>query len=475
MFGRTICITFQLGIAFLATGCCLNTQSGFPLLRSVPIVGGRAIASRDSAGCWTGDNGSRQGCRPAATGKADCRWCQAQLQQRMAQSQKRMPAFQKAAKAGQRIAAKPSQSKNRKSSKSTNVDTKVASAGVKRPANTGDKTQPRSATAAARKQSVDRSKQQQADVTKSRSEIRTASASTGANDGQPQDGPVTTAGHLKAESPAQLFETPKKTWRQASDSGETHASAQPITNAATAETKKAQAQQPQVQSRIARTGVASESAVQNTTAAAANARIAAETGLFAEANSAILKRELGRLRSDTESLSREANDALITLNNAKDEFTQQHRKQASQTSSQMRRYELAVETAANRTPDQTYRNSAQSGDSRLRVSHAEPGIQRGAASGDSQQWLKHAESLYRAGNYAEAELAFRKVNMRSMNAKQRLPVQYMVANSMRKQGRLQEATVFYQEIADSEVDDVLVELANWQLNSINTQQRAAAK
>ena len=87
------------------------------------------------------------------------------------------------------------------------------------------------------------------------------------------------------------------------------------------------------------------------------------------------------------------------------------------------------------------------------------------------QPVEIGKALYRAGNYEAAEKAFRIIDQTILSVEDRLPIQYMIATCLRKQGRRQQAASIYHDIANSNRDDVLMDYARWQLDSINWRQK----
>jgi tetratricopeptide (TPR) repeat protein len=75
--------------------------------------------------------------------------------------------------------------------------------------------------------------------------------------------------------------------------------------------------------------------------------------------------------------------------------------------------------------------------------------------------------LFRAGEFAKAEQAFRKVAVTDDN---RLMVKYLIATCLRKRSRWQEAMESYREVAASDTDPVLRDLAKFQLDGIRWNQ-----
>lgn len=77
------------------------------------------------------------------------------------------------------------------------------------------------------------------------------------------------------------------------------------------------------------------------------------------------------------------------------------------------------------------------------------------------------KSLFRAGEYAKAEQAFRKV---AVNDDNRLMVKYLIATCLRKRSQWKGAIEAYREVAASDKDPVLRDLANFQLDGIRWNQ-----
>lgn len=73
------------------------------------------------------------------------------------------------------------------------------------------------------------------------------------------------------------------------------------------------------------------------------------------------------------------------------------------------------------------------------------------------------KSLFRSGDYAKAEQAFRKVPVTADN---RLLLKYLVATCQRKQSQWQAALDGYREVAASNQDPVLRDLARFQMDGI---------
>jgi len=75
--------------------------------------------------------------------------------------------------------------------------------------------------------------------------------------------------------------------------------------------------------------------------------------------------------------------------------------------------------------------------------------------------------LFRAGEYPKAEQAFRKVAPTDDN---RLMLKYLIATCLRKRSQWQASIDMYREVADSDKDPVLRDLAKFQLDGIRWNQ-----
>jgi hypothetical protein len=83
--------------------------------------------------------------------------------------------------------------------------------------------------------------------------------------------------------------------------------------------------------------------------------------------------------------------------------------------------------------------------------------------------LALAENLYRAGDFDAALKAFRQIDLTGMRAEERVPVQYLIATCLRKLGKAGEAEARYREVANSRLDPVMAECAQWQLATMRWQ------
>jgi tetratricopeptide (TPR) repeat protein len=87
--------------------------------------------------------------------------------------------------------------------------------------------------------------------------------------------------------------------------------------------------------------------------------------------------------------------------------------------------------------------------------------------GASVNNLAAAENYFRAGNHANALAAYQKVDLGGLPPDSRVMTQYMMATCLRKLGKIEEAAALFKEVTNSKGDDVVVECAQWQLNSIS--------
>jgi hypothetical protein len=86
-----------------------------------------------------------------------------------------------------------------------------------------------------------------------------------------------------------------------------------------------------------------------------------------------------------------------------------------------------------------------------------------------------AEVLYQSGDVEGALKAFRRIDLTSLRAEERVPVQYLIATCLRKTGKPDDATALYREVANSRTDPILAECAQWQLSSLRWQREADAQ
>jgi hypothetical protein len=80
--------------------------------------------------------------------------------------------------------------------------------------------------------------------------------------------------------------------------------------------------------------------------------------------------------------------------------------------------------------------------------------------------LTLAHALFKAGNYADALYAYRLVPLDGLTASERVPVKYMIATCLKKQGKTEEAAGIFREIANSPGDEQLAACAQWQLGAM---------
>ena len=82
------------------------------------------------------------------------------------------------------------------------------------------------------------------------------------------------------------------------------------------------------------------------------------------------------------------------------------------------------------------------------------------------------KSLFRIGDFVNAEKAFRKASVTSENE---LTLKYLLATCLRRQSKWQLAIETYQIVAESNNDPVLRDLAKWQLDNIRWHQQSEAQ
>ncbi|GIW78955.1 MAG: hypothetical protein KatS3mg105_0762 [Gemmatales bacterium] len=74
--------------------------------------------------------------------------------------------------------------------------------------------------------------------------------------------------------------------------------------------------------------------------------------------------------------------------------------------------------------------------------------------------------LFAKGDFEGALEAYRQIDLTGMPASERAPIQYMIATCLRRLGQLAEAEKLYRQVADTKGDEVLANLAQWQLDSL---------
>lgn len=89
--------------------------------------------------------------------------------------------------------------------------------------------------------------------------------------------------------------------------------------------------------------------------------------------------------------------------------------------------------------------------------------------------LTLANALFRAGNYRDALVAYRLVPLDGLKAGERMPVKYLVATCLRKEGKFEEASTYYLEVANSPSDDHLGACAQWQIQALRWHQDMAGQ
>ena len=77
--------------------------------------------------------------------------------------------------------------------------------------------------------------------------------------------------------------------------------------------------------------------------------------------------------------------------------------------------------------------------------------------------MRHAKKLYRAREFDQAEQLFRRIDLAKLPKEDRLPVQYMIAMCLKRQGKTEAAIRALTEIANAKGADVLIKYAKWEL------------
>ena len=113
-------------------------------------------------------------------------------------------------------------------------------------------------------------------------------------------------------------------------------------------------------------------------------------------------------------------------------------------------------------------------ESKAQDDEAESGMLRlpNLVGGDTVDDFSLGQSLFRAGEHAQAEQAFRSVQYDGTNEWQ---MKYLIATCLRKQNNTEEAIAMYQEVALSSEDAILIESARWQLQNIRWRQNMEAQ
>ncbi len=89
--------------------------------------------------------------------------------------------------------------------------------------------------------------------------------------------------------------------------------------------------------------------------------------------------------------------------------------------------------------------------------------------------LALAQSLFRAGDYAAALNAYRKLDKDDQKPEDRAPIQYMMACCLRKLGKVDEASALYREVANTPGNDFLGENAQWYLRTMKERREMEAQ
>jgi hypothetical protein len=84
--------------------------------------------------------------------------------------------------------------------------------------------------------------------------------------------------------------------------------------------------------------------------------------------------------------------------------------------------------------------------------------------------LALAQVLFKAGNYEASLKAYRLIDLRGMKAEVRLPIQYLIATCLKRNGKTEAAAGIYREIANARGDENLAACAQWQLSTMRRQQ-----
>jgi tetratricopeptide (TPR) repeat protein len=86
--------------------------------------------------------------------------------------------------------------------------------------------------------------------------------------------------------------------------------------------------------------------------------------------------------------------------------------------------------------------------------------------------LSLGHALFRTGDYVGAEQAYRKVKVTDEN---RVLLQYLIANCLRRQSRWEQAAKAYRIVSENKTDPALREMALWQLESIRWHQQTESQ
>jgi tetratricopeptide (TPR) repeat protein len=89
--------------------------------------------------------------------------------------------------------------------------------------------------------------------------------------------------------------------------------------------------------------------------------------------------------------------------------------------------------------------------------------------------LALAQSLFRAGNFAEALNAYHKLDKDDQKPEERVAIQYMIACCLRRLGKVDEASALYREVANAPGNDFLSENAQWHLRTMKERHELEAR
>jgi hypothetical protein len=89
--------------------------------------------------------------------------------------------------------------------------------------------------------------------------------------------------------------------------------------------------------------------------------------------------------------------------------------------------------------------------------------------------LALAQSLFRAGDFAAALDAYRKLDKDDLKSEGRIAIQYMMACCLRKLGKVDEASTLYREVANTPGNDFLSENAQWYLRTMKERRELEAR
>gem|GEM_PF-6843528 len=89
--------------------------------------------------------------------------------------------------------------------------------------------------------------------------------------------------------------------------------------------------------------------------------------------------------------------------------------------------------------------------------------------------LALAQSLFRAGDYAAALDAYRKLDKEDQKLEDRITIQYMMACCLRKLGQVDKASLLYREVANSSGNEFVVENAQWYLRAMKERRELEAQ